>query len=62
MTDEDLFLLYKNLLHRLVVTSYLDELVESELVEFNFKDQLLQKGSMYFGFDFHEMQVSPKLR
>ena len=60
MTDEVLF--YTNLLHRLVVTFYLDELVESELVEFNFKDQLLQKVSMYFGFDFHEMQVSPKLR
>lgn len=62
MTHEYLFLLYKNLFHRIVVTSYLDELVESELVEFNFKDQLLQKASMYFGFDFHEMQVSPKLR
>lgn len=60
MTHEYLFLLYKNLLHRIVVTSYLDELVESELVEFNFKYQLWQKASIYFGFDFHVMQVSPK--
>lgn len=52
---EDLFLLYKNLLQRLVVPAYLDKLVDSELVEFNFKDHLMHTASMYFGFDFHDI-------
>lgn len=56
---EDLFLLYKNLLKRLVVPSYLDKLVDSELVEFDFKNHLMHTASMYFGFDFHD--ISQKL-
>ncbi|XP_053596147.1 uncharacterized protein LOC128668022 [Microplitis demolitor] len=50
---EDLFLLYKNLIKRLVVPSQLEKLVDSELVEFNFREHLMHTASMYFGFDFH---------
>lgn len=50
---EDLFLLYKNLLKRLVVPSQLEKLVDSELLEFNFREHLMHTASMYFGFDFH---------
>lgn len=56
---EDLFLLYKNLLQRLVVPSYLEKLADSELVEFNFKEHLMHTASMYFGFDFQN--ISQKL-
>lgn len=52
---EDLFLLYKNLLRRLVVPSQLEKLVDSELVEFNFQEHLMHTASMYFGFDFQNI-------
>lgn len=52
---EDLFLLYKNLLRRLVVPAQLEKLVYSELVEFNFKEHLMHTGSIYFGFDFQNI-------
>lgn len=51
---EDLFLLYKNLL-RLVIPSYLEKLVDSELVEFNFKEHLMHTASMYILFDFQNI-------
>lgn len=59
---EDLFLLYKNLLQRLVVPSRLEILVDSELLEFNFKDHLMYTASMYFGFDFQNIsqQLAPR--
>lgn len=56
---EDLFLLYKHLLQRLIVPSYLEKLMDSELVEFNFKEHLMHTASMYFGFDFQG--ISQKL-
>ncbi|XP_074026139.1 zinc finger protein 862-like isoform X2 [Leptinotarsa decemlineata] len=49
---EDLLLLYKNMLRRLVVPSQLEKLVDSELVEFNFREHLMHTASIYFGFDF----------
>lgn len=49
---EDVFLLYKNLLKRLVVPSQLEKLVDSELIEFNYREHLMHTASMYFGFDF----------
>ncbi|KAI4454135.1 hat family dimerization domaincontaining protein-related [Holotrichia oblita] len=52
---EDLFLLYKNLLRRLVVPSQLEKLVDCELVEFNFQEHLMHTASMYFGFDFQNI-------
>ncbi|KAK0070873.1 hypothetical protein PV325_013956, partial [Microctonus aethiopoides] len=52
---KDLFLLYKNLLKRLVVPSQLEKLVDSELVEFNFRKHLMHTASMYFGFDFQNI-------
>ncbi|KAK0169172.1 hypothetical protein PV328_012378, partial [Microctonus aethiopoides] len=52
---EDLFLLYKNLLKRLVVPSQLEKLMDSELVEFNFQKHLMHTASMYFGFDFQNI-------
>ncbi|XP_023941123.2 uncharacterized protein LOC112048021 [Bicyclus anynana] len=52
---EDLFLLYKNLLKRLIVPSQLEKLVDSELIEFNFREHLMHTASMYFGFDFHSI-------
>lgn len=52
---EDLFLLYKNLLRRLVVPSQLEKLVDSELVEFNFKEHLMHTASIYFGYDFQNI-------
>lgn len=49
---EDLFLLYKNLLKRLVVPSQLEKLVDCELVEFNFQEHLMHTTSIYFGYNF----------
>lgn len=57
---EDLFLLYKNLLQRLVVPSHLEKLVDSELLEINFKDHLMHTALMYFGFDCQNIsQLAP---
>lgn len=52
---EDLFLLYKNLLRRLLVPSQLKKLVDSELVDFNFLEHLMQTASMYVGLDFQNI-------
>lgn len=49
---DDLFLLYKNLLRQLVIPSQLEKLVDSELIEFNFKEHLMHTASMYFGYEF----------
>lgn len=49
---EDLFLLYKNLLRRLVVPSQLEKLVDSELIEFNFREHLMHTASMYLVLTF----------
>lgn len=49
---EDLFLLYKNLLKRLVVPSQLEKVVDCELVEFDFQQHLMHTTSIYFGYDF----------
>lgn len=57
---EDLFLLYKNLLQRLFIPSYLEKLVDSELVGFNFKEHLMHTASMYFRFNFQT--ISQELR
>ncbi|CAH0556657.1 unnamed protein product [Brassicogethes aeneus] len=52
---KDLFLLYKNLLKRLVVPKQLEKLVDSEQVDFNFQELLMHTASMYFGFDFQNI-------
>lgn len=52
---EDLFLLYKNLLRRLVVPSQLEKIVDSELMDFNFQEHLIHTASIYFGFDFQNI-------
>lgn len=52
---EDLFLLYKNLLKKLVVPSQLEKLMDCELVEFNFQEHLMHTTSIYFGYDFQSI-------
>ncbi|XP_063366388.1 uncharacterized protein LOC134654851 [Cydia amplana] len=49
---EDLFLMYKNLLKRIVVPSQLEKLVDSELMDFSFQEHLMHTSSVYLGYDF----------
>ncbi|XP_043268500.1 uncharacterized protein [Venturia canescens] len=50
---EDLFLMFKNLLQKLVVPSSLQKLTDSELINFDFQSCLMHTSAMYFGYEFH---------
>ncbi|XP_063540742.1 protein FAM200B-like [Cydia strobilella] len=52
---EDLFLLYKKILQKLVVPSQLQKIHDSELAEFNFQLYLMHTASLNLGYDFEEV-------
>lgn len=52
---EDLFLLYKNLLQKIVVPAQLQKVDDSELTNFNFHPHLMHTSSIYLGYDFESI-------
>lgn len=52
---EDLFLLYKSLLKKLVLPCQLEKIDDDSIVDFNFRAHLMHTSAMYFGYDFHRL-------
>lgn len=52
---EDLFLMFKSLLQKLVVPSSLQKFGDRDLTDFDFQSHLMHTSAMYFGFEFHSI-------
>lgn len=49
------FLLYKNLLPKIVVPAQLQKIKDNELVKFDFHSHLMHTSSIYLGYDFESL-------
>lgn len=49
---EDLFLLFKSVLKKIVVPSQLDQQKDSDLTRFNFQNYVIHTSAIYLGYDF----------
>ncbi|XP_044580310.1 uncharacterized protein LOC123262223 [Cotesia glomerata] len=55
---EDLFLLYKSILQKIVVPSQLPKIKDDDLVNFKFQDYLIHTSSVFFGYNFDQAAKS----
>lgn len=55
---EDLFLLYKSILQKIVVPSQLQKVKDADLVTFKFQDYLMHTSSIFFGYNFDQAAKS----
>jgi len=52
---EDLFLLYKSLLQKIIVPAQLQKVNDSELANYDFHPYIMHTSSIYFGYDFESV-------
>lgn len=49
---EDIFMLYKSMLQKIVLPRHLESITDAQLINFNFEQHIMHVDSIYYGYDF----------